>query len=256
MREALSKLFLLAGVVVGIWVGPCPQALAREPADLGGISIPSLSSPGCQAIPYRALPVYHRPAGRLAGQLVLDHPEWADTSAESCDRRPSIQLDMDGHAAIPLLTREIAYEHTVPAVFARQAHAGVWWYQIRDEQGREAWLPAPSSSPWRYLSLEADLVQGLARLPETCTQQGRCTPTTAKLQALVEQAGGERPGCGGNAYDMVGPVAVLPDGRRAYRVRLAPELMAAWGRRLPNHALVPTYDRQDRWTGQFFARGC
>ncbi len=93
-------------------------------------------------------------------------------------------------------------------------------------------------------------------MPETCTAQGRCTPTTASLQALVEQAGAARPGCYANAYDIAGPMQVLPGGRRVYRVRLAPELTSAWGRRLPMEALVPTYDQQVRWTGFFYPRGC
>jgi hypothetical protein len=256
MRARLTDLAWLAVVGAGLSAGLPGLALARDPADLGGLAIPSLSSPGCQAIPYQAVAVYQRPAGQVIGQLVLDHPEWASTSSASCDVRPVMELALQGRARVPLLTREIANEHAVPAVFAVAMHDHVPWYQLRDEQGQSAWVPQADRQPWHFFSLEADLVQGLARLPETCTAQGRCSPTPDALQAMVEQAGAARPGCAANAYDIVGRVVVLPGGRHAYRVRLAPELSAAWGQRLPSQALVPTHDRQQRWTGFFFARGC
>jgi hypothetical protein len=256
MRRPLLELWVLTCVVSGLSAGATAWAQDREPADLGGLAIPWLSSPGCQAIPYQAVAAYKQPAGQVIGQVVLDHPEWAMTATDSCDARPQIQLAWTGQAPAPLLTREIAYEHAVPAVFAHQTQQGSHWYQVRDERGRAAWLAAPTPSPWRYLSLESDLVQGLARLPETCTPQGRCTATPAALQTSVEQAGAARPGCAGNAYDIVGPVIDLPGGRRAYRVSLAPELRAAWRTRLPAEAVVPTYDHQGHWTGLFFARGC
>jgi hypothetical protein len=231
-------------------------AQERIPADLGGLAIPSLSRPGCQAIAYQAVPAYNRPSGQVVGQLVLNHPELASSGADACDARPVIQLLEPGQAPAALLTREIAYEHAVPAVFAQQAQGTKRWYQVRDEQGRQAWLAEPTGTLWRCLSLESDLVQGLARLPETCTPQGHCTAAPSALQAAAEQAGATRPGCFGNAYDIIGPVITPPGSRRVYRVALAPELVSEWGTRLPRQALVPTCDAQQVWTGFFFARGC
>jgi hypothetical protein len=229
---------------------------AREPADLGGLAIPSLSTPGCQAIAYQPVAVYDQPAGHPIGHLVLDHPEWARDGAGECDARPMIELAVQGQPAAPVVTREVAYEHAVPAIFETRVHQGAAWYQVRSATGQLAWLNATAHPDWAYQSLASDLVQGLAQLPERCTAQGRCEPTPPELQALVQRAGAARPGCYGNAYDIVGPVITLPGGRQAYRVSLAPELVAAWGKRLPLQALVPTYDRQQQWTGFFVARGC
>lgn len=242
------------------WIGLCAAcpvaASAREPADLGGLSIPSLSSPDCQAIAYQPVAAYDAPAGRRTGQLLLDPVPWARQADTPCEHRPQIQLAIAGQPTAALLTREIANEYAVPAVFARRTHSGTVWYQLRDDRARQVWVPAPAAQHVRYVSLESDLVQGLATMPETCTPQGHCTPSPSSLQALVAQAGAARPGCYGNAYDIVGPPVLLPGGRRAYRVSLAPELLAAWGRRLPRRALVPTYDQQVRWTGFFYPRGC
>lgn len=221
---------------------------------LGGVRLPTLFAAECQAIPYAPVDVFDAPEGLRIGQLVLDHPEYARKTTTACSFRPAARLKPEGLGnLLPVQVGEVGYEEPALVAYQVQTRNNQLWVQGHSNTGA-FWLPVQRGA--QYVSLEQDLVQGLARFSETCDQWGRCTPVADNVQRLAAHAGEERAdSCYGNAYDIEG-VVTLPDGRRAYRVRLAETLEPKYADKLPLQALVPTYDYQRRWTGFFYSRGC
>jgi hypothetical protein len=240
---ALAALALLNPLAVFAQSGPI----------LGGLQLKGLFAPGCEAIAYEASPVYDAPGGLRVGQLVLDHPEYAARTVPHCSFRPQAQFVPEGQqVALDIALMELGAQEPALAVFETRTYRQVLWLRGKSKAG-SFWLPAVSGR--RYLSYERDLVQGLARFPELCDNLGRCGPTTQAFQKDVQRAGLERlDTCLGHAYEIEG-IERLPDGRNAYRVRLAETLAPKFGSRLPLTSLVPTYE-SNQWTGLFDPAGC
>ena len=248
-RAAASAISLCARAVLALVsaLGFVASAAAREPAELGILRVPSLSAKGCAAIPYEPVPVYGEPGGLRIGQLVLDHPEYARKSTETCAFRPQVRLQAEGRGDLQQVAVQALGEgETGIAVYRSTQHSGQTW--IAGQTGtRSFW--APVNQGRRYLSLETELVHGLADLPETCDSLGRCQLTPTRVRQLARTAGEERSGtCQPHAYDIKAVVS-LPDGRKAYVAHLAQDLRVKYESRLPAEVRVPTYDGRDRWTG-------
>lgn len=237
------------------------SAAATEPQILGGLSLPTLYAPECQAVPYEAITAYQAPGGLRLGKLVLDHPEYARESRSSCSFRPRVHLQPEGlNNLLPVVSIAVGYETPAMAVLETRRIGSVSWYRGQAENSSFWVRDEPEPSATLYRSYERHLVFGVALVSERCDEHGRCQPTTQSLQELAAQAGAERQdSCYGNAYDFVDsaePLVTLPQGRKAYKVRLAPALAVKYGGKLPAELLVPTYDYHGQWTGFFFSRGC
>lgn len=239
-----------------------PSSWALEPAVLGGLSLPTLYAPACRAVPYAAVTIYQSPGGLRIGKLVLDHPEYARETRASCSFMPRVMLQPEGlNNQLAVESIEVGYETPAMAVYETRRNGDRTWYRGQAENG-SFWVPSNGEPyPTRYRSYERHLAMGVVLLSERCDELGRCQPTPPALQELAEQAGAERrDSCYGNAYEFSGAVeealVSLPQGRRAYRVRLASELAVKYTGKLPAELLVPTYDYRGRWTGFFFSRGC
>ena len=245
---------LLAAMAVAL------PAAALEPEELGGLRIYSLFAEGCAAIAYAPVPTYQTPGGLRAGRLILDHPEYAKESQKACSFRPKALLQLEGSTVTrDVLTLEVGYEEPGLSIFAVQQGQGTAWYQGKSEQST-FWVKASDIRGAQYLSFENDLVFGVTLLTESCDARGRCQPLPAKVQELAVEAGNYNvETCYGNAYvfsDYDAKVVTLPTGRKAYKVQLAPSLVAKFGKELPLELLVPTYDFRGKWTGFHYSRGC
>lgn len=119
--RGLSK--VLVALALGAGVTAASGQLQLD-GPLGGIEVPSVSAPECEAISYRPVPLFDRPGGRAIGKLVLDHPELARTTQPSCEARPVMQIALPGAAPVALQALEVGYEHSVPVVFAVKRIAG------------------------------------------------------------------------------------------------------------------------------------
>ncbi len=246
-----KKLLLTCLLPLGLGFAAPSRA---EDMPLGGLRVPTLFAAECMAIPFEPADVFDAPGGLRIGQLVLDHPEYARKTTSTCSFRPVAYLRAEGRGSLVDIRRmEVGYEEPSLAVFKVSQHMGVFWVQGRTPTG-SFWVPVTSGR--QYLSLERDLVQGLALLSESCDNEGRCQPLPESTVKLAQKAGEQRQDtCYGNAYDIVTSVT-LPDGRRAYEVQLAEALEPKYGKSLPLKALVPTRDYRGRWTGFFYSRGC
>ena len=220
-------------------------AIACTPAfgqQKGGLRIPGLFAVKCQAIAYEPAQVYDAPHGLRIGQLVLDHPEYALKTRASCNYQPLVYLRPEGRQTlVDVGLTEVSLDEPALSVYETTSHQGELWVQGRTATGA-FWLPV--APPRQYLSLEQDLVQGLALFTETCDDMGRCLPATEAMTRLVSAAGLERvESCSQTAYD-ISELFVLPDGRRAYRVRLAESLLPKFQKKLPSTAVVPVRARR------------
>jgi hypothetical protein len=151
-------------------------------------------------------------------------------------------------------------EQGLAVLEVRKTGSGTW-YRAQAENV-SFWVRANEpGTTTRFLSYEQHLVSGVGLLSENCDELGRCKPLSQDVQALADQAGAERADtCFANAYEFTqeegASVVVLPNGRKAYRLRLAEAIAPKYGKRLPAELLVPTYDYHGRWTGFFLPRGC
>lgn len=253
MTRTIRAFALLAAVLGVLFTGPA-LAQPRQPAELGGLRMPTHFAPECMAIRYSPVAVYESPGGLRIGKLVLDHPEYALKTLKSCSFRPKAQLEPEGSMNLQdVNVIEVGYEEPALAVYETRTHLGVLWVRGRTRMNT-FWLPVAAGR--EYLSYERELVQGLESLSEMCEEPEGCKPVSDLKRKLAERAGAERAdSCYGNAYD-IEELVQTPSGRWAYRVRLAESLIPKYGGKLPQEAIVPTYDYRGRWTGFFLSRGC
>ncbi len=229
---------------------------------LGGLRMPALYSAGCQAIDYHPVATYQTPGGLRTGKLVLDHPEFAQETQESCSFRPSVRMRPEGfNREMTVASVEVAYEEPALAVFeVRRTASGTWFRGLADDIA--FWVRSEDAGDRaQYFSYEKGLVQAVGTLSEACDDEGHCSPLPHDIQLLADEAGAERAdSCLANAYDFMtedGPsIEVLPNGRHVYHIRLAASLTVKYGKLLPAELRVPTYDYSGRWTGFYLSRGC
>lgn len=254
MQKTLN-LFIGAALLAAV-----SHVRADELPSEGLLRLATLFSPECMAIPYEPVPVYDEAGGVRIGYLMLDKPELAKETQASCTYRPKVFFQADGQTTRwPVMIGEVSYEEPALAIFKRRELNGEAWYQGSLERTK-FWVNSNTAPGARYSDYAKDLVQGVIRIAETCDQLGRCQPTTQAFQKLADRAGAERQEtCYGNAYEFVGAtptIVTLENGRKAYRVTLATELVGMYGDRLPKTLTVPVVDYSGKWSGFFYARGC
>lgn len=230
---------------------------AQSDVPAGLAFLPSLLAPACAPVPYEPLPVYDFPGGVRSGQLVLDRPEWAQPSPrepnEPCLQSPQLQVQLEGqNSLVPAPVLKVRDEPTLVVQEVQSGPQGIW---LKFESNkRRFWLPLARGVMFK--SLERDLVQGLGMFNEVCDTLGECRPTSTAQRRLADDAALTRsPNCPLPAY-LVEGVATLPTGRRAYQVRLAPELWPQFAHQLPVQALVPVRGFDGQWSGMFNPQPC
>jgi hypothetical protein len=240
LLQALGLAFLMGST----------SAYATTDRGVGGLRIPGLFAPACQAIEYEPASVYDAPGGLRIGALVLDHPEYARESSAACVGSPVVGLQAEGrNSLVEVFQTAVGPDEPGLTVYQTTNFSGVTWVQGRTTTGA-FWLPV--SRARQYLSLERDLVQGLARFSEICENKNRCQPTSETFMRSVQAAGEERPNARfNNAYNIISRVT-LSDGRGAYQVQLDRSLVPKFGKQLPLEALVPAVDYRGEVTGAFY----
>lgn len=249
----MKKLFLAASVALA---ASCMNpAQARDPDLVGLLALRTLYPVSCHLADYQSVPVYDSPGGLRVGQLVLDHPEYAQADPPNCGFQPRVMLQPEGLQTLrPVQSAQLNATQQALVVLAVQHSAGADWY-LAKAGFSQVWLSSEDLGKTQsYFDLISALTTGIAKPTETCTPDGQCQPLSEQRLQVVEKAGEDRPdSCYKNAYDLDTSQGTfltrLPGGRLVYRAKLALSLVPKYQGKLPDKLLVPVYDDTGKWTG-------